>query len=194
MSTLLRPVGPREPRVYWVRRAALVVVVLIVIFVIAKACSGGGGGKPAAGPAPRPSVTPTHTKPAVPACQADALTLKLSTDTTTYTVGQAPTLIGTFSNPTGTTCKLSRAASDEVWTVTSGPATVWTTQGCPPAQSVPKQLKIQAGATKVVNLQWDGHVRGSSCQDGAVAQAGTYVLHATLDGVKGTKSPFHITG
>jgi hypothetical protein len=130
----------------------------------------------------------------VAACDPASLKLSLSTDTTTYTSGQAPKLIGVFSNPTSTACKLARSAANEIWTIRSGKPTVWSTKGCPATSSVPKHMKITAGATKTVSIFWNGHVRTSSCQEGGVASAGTYTLHATLDGVVGKPAVFHITG
>jgi hypothetical protein len=171
-----------------------VLVLLVVIIVIAVSCSGGSGkSPPAAGgnPGPQPTVTQS---PQVTTCLPTALTLAVSTDTVAYTTGQAPKLIGVFTNPTSTTCKLSRTASGEIWTIKSGAPTVWTTQGCP-RTAVPAHMKIAAGGTKQLSLFWDGHVRGADCKDGAVAQAGTYRLYATLDGVTAANPAiFHITG
>jgi hypothetical protein len=122
----------------------------------------------------------------------------MSTDTATYTSGQAPTLIATLGNPTGPTCKLARSAANEIWTVKSGPPTVWTTQGCPSTTtSIPKQMKIASGATKRLSMQWNGHLRSSSCQDLGVALAGTYTAMASIDGVAVPAKKaaiFHITG
>jgi len=103
-------------------------------------------------------------------------------------------LNATFTNPTATTCKLARAASDEIWTIKSGTPTVWTTQGCTTTATVPKQMKIAAGATKIVSMFWNGKLRTSACTETTYAQAGTYRLYGTLDGVKGKVSVFHITG
>jgi hypothetical protein len=193
VSTVLRPVGPLSSRVYWIRRAVLVLALLVLVIAIAVSCSGGSAKKPT-GAAGKPDPQQTSSQPAQPpACDATALKLSVSTDTVTYTSGQAPKLIGTFSNPTTTTCRLARAVSAEIWTIKSGTPTVWTTQGCP-GSAVPAHAKILAGGTRLVSIFWDGHVRGSDCKDAAVAAAGTYRLYATLDGVQQTKpAVFHIT-
>lgn len=194
VSTVLRPVGPHEPRVYWIRRAILLAIIAIVIIVVAAECSGGGGGNKGnhgAGQPSSPTTTPSSIKPTVPPCSPVSLRLALSTDTTTYTSGQAPKLIGVFVNQSSTTCKLVRSARNEIWTVKSGPPTVWTTQGCP-VSAVPKKMKIASGATKTISIFWNGRLRDSSCREGAVATAGTYVLNANLDGVSGKVAVFHI--
>jgi hypothetical protein len=189
----LRPVGPRPSRVYWVRRAVLLAIVLILIVVVAEACSGGGAGGKGGNAGGSPTVRHTS-KPPLAACTPSALTLTMSTDTKTYTSGQAPKLIGTFTNPSSTACKLARSASEETWTIKSGTPTVWTSKGCDSSTSnVAKQLKVGAGATKVVSIFWNGHLRASDCKDSGVAKAGTYRLYATLDGVTGKPAIFHIT-
>jgi hypothetical protein len=193
---VLRPVGPRGRRVYWVRRAVLLGVIAIVIIVVAAECSGGGGGGGGghnhnAGGGPQ-TLTPTTTKPTVAACDPTSLKLTLSTDTANYTPGQSPRLIASFANQSSTTCKLARSAANEIWTIKSGSPTVWTTQGCPPESKVPKHLKLPAGATKTIDLFWNGHLRTSSCVEGAVAQPGTYTFDANLDGVEGNTVVFHI--
>lgn len=193
MSTVLRPVGPLPPKVYWIRRAVLLGIIAIIILLLATQCGGGGGGKNK--PNSHPATTPTGTStsaPSIPACDPQALKATVSTDTTTYTVNQAPNLTATLANPGTTTCKLSRSAAAEIWTVKSGTPTIWTTEGCS-AGPVAPHLKIAAGATKQLSIQWNGHLRGSDCNDGAVAQPGTYRLYATIDGVKAANPAiFHI--
>lgn len=193
VSTVLRPVGPLPPRIYWIRRAILVIALLVLVIVIAVSCSGGSSKPPAAGGRPGPQQTHTPQPSQIAACDPTALTLTVSTDTVTYTTGQAPKLTGVFTNPTSTTCRLARLASDEIWTIKSGTPTVWTTQGCP-GPAVPAHMKIAAGATKIVSMFWNGKVQNAACKEGATAQAGTYTLHATLDGVTAAKAAvFHIT-
>jgi hypothetical protein len=194
MSTVMRPVGPLPPRVYWIRRSVVLGVILIVILLLATQCgSGGGGGGGPTGTGANPNPTTSTTPPAtVTTCDPTALQLTVSTDTTTYTTGQAPTLTATLANPGTTACRLARDVSNEVWTIKSGTPTVWSTQGCS-ADPVSPQLKIAAGATKQIHTMWNGHLRGADCKDAAVAQPGTYRLYATIDGVRAANpSIFHI--
>jgi hypothetical protein len=194
VSTVLRPVGPRGPRVYWIRRAILLAIVLVVVIVLAAECSGGGG-KPSGSHQSgqnQPGTTPSSTKPAVPLCSTSALSLTLSTDTKSYTSGQSARLIAAFANNGSVRCKLVRSAASEVWTIKSGPATVWTTEGCPESK-VPKQMKLTPGVEKTISILWNGRLRNSTCQEGAVASAGHYAFDANLDGVPGQEALFTIS-
>jgi hypothetical protein len=205
MSTVLFPVGPHEPRVYWVRRAVVFVIVLVLIIVLVEVFSGGSGkakakkNKPVAHPststsAPATTISSSPPTTQVAACDTNTLKLALSTDSDSYKSGQAAKLIGKFSNPATTDCTLSVAPSQEIWTIKSGPPTVWTTQGCT-ASTPAKTVTIKAGGTKHVSITWDGFRSApSGCSKGPVATAGEYTLHATLDGVTApTAAVFHIT-
>ncbi|HEX3822952.1 MAG TPA: hypothetical protein VHV79_00620 [Mycobacteriales bacterium] len=204
MSTLLFPVGPHEPRVYWVRRAVVVVVLVVVLIVLIELFSGGSS-KPKAKDKANPHVTTSTSAPAttsssapattqVTACDPSTLKLTLSTDSDSYKSGQAAKLIGVFSNPATTACTLSVAPSQEIWTIKSGPPTVWTTHGCTSSKA-PKQATIKAGGIKQVSIIWNGFRSAvSGCGNGPVATAGEYTLHATLDGVTASKAAiFHVT-
>lgn len=196
MSTILRPTGPRGPVVYWVRRGVLIAIVLVLIILLAKACSGGSSTTPPPKADPSPNNTASTTAssaPAVTACDPAALTLTVDTDSSTYTAGQAPKLIGVFANNTSTACKLTQSPSEEIWTVKSGTALIWTTQGCAPSTPA-ETVKIRAGATKMVSIFWPGYVQTADCGKGAVASPGEYTLDATLDGVKAERrAVFQIT-
>jgi hypothetical protein len=191
VSTVLRPVGPLPPGVYWRRRALLLLALIVIIIVIAVSCSGGGGGKPTANPNPRPTASTT---PTAGPCAPTALKLTLSTDATTYAVGATPTFIGAFTNTSATTCKLTLSPANETWTVTSGP-TVWTNAHCQRSQLAHTKT-IRPGGSRTVSFQWDGKtlVTTTGCTPGNQAQPGVYTLLATLDGLQASGGAvFHIT-
>jgi hypothetical protein len=202
MSTVLRPVGPQEPRVYWLRRAVLITLVLVLIVVVAKACSGGGGGsgdnKTKAGHHPSasvsPSTTPSTSSPAVAPCDPTALTLTLTTDskTNTFAEGQGAKFIGTFHNPGASACTFTFAPANEDWLVMSGPAKVWTTEGCT-SSTLTKDVTINAGGHKKVSVTWDGKAQGANCADSDTAKNGEYTLTGTLDSIKGNTVVFHVS-
>jgi hypothetical protein len=204
VSTVLFPVGPHEPRVYWLRRAVLVGLILILIVVLIEVFSGGSGkaaakkGHPVIHPSTSVSPSTTPSSPTatgqVAACDPTTLNLVLSTDSDSYTSGHAATLFGAFSNPGATACTLSVAPSQEIWTIKSGPPTVWTTKGCT-SSTAAKQITIKAGGTKKVSIVWNGfRSADTGCGNGPVATAGEYTLHATLDGVTAPHAAiFHIT-
>ena len=77
MSGLLRPVGPEDPQVYWLRRAAILVgLLLVVVLVVALSRLGGSTrmAEPSASPTPlllaTPSATATPEPAATPAPEA----------------------------------------------------------------------------------------------------------------------------
>jgi hypothetical protein len=197
MSTVLRPVGPHEAWVYWVRRAVLVGVIVVILVVAIVVFAGGSPSKPRAkSPGPSPTVsTSTSTTPAttqVSACDPSALKLVLSTNSDTYPAGQSPTLVGEFTNSASTACTVSIDPANDVWRITSGTDRIWTTKGCA-SKGTTKQLKLKPGGTKMVSIAWDGRRLTSGCDEGTVALPGEYVLRATLNGVKGQPAVFHIT-
>jgi hypothetical protein len=186
MSTVMRPVGPLPPRVYWIRRSIILGVILIVILLLATQCGGGGGGGKKGGSPTTPNSNTTTTTPqSAPACTSTNLNITVSTDTTRYTSGQAPTLTATLANTGTTDCKLARNVSNEIWTIKSGSPVVWTTKGCS-ADPVAASIKVAAGATKQIHTTWNGYIRGPDCKDTTVAAPGHYRLSATIDGVKAT--------
>jgi hypothetical protein len=197
VSTVLRPVGPHEPWVYWVRRAVVVGAIIVIVVVVILVLAGGSSSKPRAkSPGPTPSVsTSTSTTPTtqqVSACDPSALKLVLSTNSDTYTAGQSPTLVGEFTNSSTTACTLTTGPANQVWRITSGTDKIWSTKGCT-TSGASKQLKIKAGGTKMVSITWDGRRLGTGCDAGTLALPGEYVLRATLSGVKGQPAVFHIT-
>jgi hypothetical protein len=196
MSTVLHPVGPLGARVYWLRRAVLIGVVVVLVVVVIVVFSGGSGKPKAKSPPPTHPTTTTSSSPPptkqTSACDPSSLKLVLSTDSDTYTAGQTPTLIGEFTNSSSTACTLTTSPSQQIWRITSGTDKIWTNKGCTTA-GASKQLKLKAGGTKMVSISWDGRRIESGCTPGSVVLPGEYVLHATLNGVKGQPAVFHVT-
>lgn len=201
VSTVLRPVGPHEPRVYWLRRAVVIGLILVLIVVLTEAFAGGSSKPPKKNrPVTHPSTTTTATSSAstpatttVSACSPTALTLALSTDSDSYKAGQSVKLIGAFSNSGTSSCTLSVAPSREIWTVKSGTDTIWTSKHCV-SSDLAKQVTIKAGGRNTVSTVWDGHRQDPGCASGAVALRGEYTLSATLDGMAAkTAAIFHVT-
>jgi hypothetical protein len=197
VSSVLRPVGPESPGTYWLRRAGIIAVLVVLIILLAHACSGGGGAKNpgAARVGPSPSVSadpsPTTTKQKKPACN-DRLAAALATDQKSYAVGDNPKFTATLSNTGTTSCTLVSGASRQVWTVTSGHDQVWTTQGCVASQAVAR-LTIKAHGEYTTSVVWNGRRRDSHCNVGEQATAGTYVVSATIDGVRATPVVFRVS-
>ena len=192
MSSVLSPIGPLPPRVYWMRRFFVLGLPLIVIAIIAVSCSGGSK-SPSAGSGGTPSsggTTPSSSGGG--ACAPGDLSAVLSTSAAVYTVGQQPQFIGKITNVSALPCQLTTSPSDETWTVSSGPASWWTTGGCPRSKVSATKL-LSPGASRTVTVVWDGHRLEPGCSSGGAALPGTYHLDATLDGVAAQQVTFHFT-
>lgn len=200
MSSVLFPVGPLPPRVYWVRRLVVLALPLILIIVIAVSCSGGGGSPAATGNGSGPTSSPTTSSSASnpnAACAAGQLsaTLAVSAANSTYQVGESPAFTGTITNVSASTCQLTTNPATETWKVKSGAAEWWTTDasgGCT-ISNAPVTKSLAPGATRKVSISWNGYRLLPGCTRGEQAQPGTYVLRATLDGVTAQKAVFHFT-
>lgn len=192
MSSVLSPVGPQPPQVYWLRRGLVLGVPLILIVIIAVSCSGGskkpsagstgGGGSPTS-----PSTTQSST-----ACAPGDLSAQISTSASVYALGAAPVFTGILTNVSAQPCLLTTSPSTENWTVTTGADKFWTTgpsAGCP-RSAVSTTKALAPNASRTVTITWDGKRLEPGCTSGDAAAAGEYVLHAKLDGVAAQKVVF----
>jgi hypothetical protein len=106
MSTLLHPVGPEPPNVYWRRRAIAVgaVVILIIVLVMIIKAMAGGGDKPSPSDSPSPSVSQSGSTdaavppPEVPDCEAKDIKLELAADAGSYPGAEEPSFTATVAN------------------------------------------------------------------------------------------------
>jgi hypothetical protein len=198
VSSVLSPVGPERPTVYWLRRSVIVIIVIAIVLLVAHACSGGSAKRPAAGAAhpgvantTSPQPSDSASPPATPRCTAADLSVSLATDSSTYPLGREPKFTATFRNTSGTTCRLDSSAAGRTWTVTSGPVTTWTTAGCH-LTGKPTRAKLTSTSTASVSISWDAHRNDSTCTVGSAALAGTYVVRATFGGVTAKPAIFHL--
>jgi hypothetical protein len=197
VSSVLSPVGPHRPAVYWLRRVVLIVILVALVLLVSHACSGGSPTHPAADAHPgatgstSPQPSDTASPPATPRCTPADLSVALTTDRSTYAVGREPKFTATFRNTSGTTCRLVSTAASRDWTVTSGRVTTWTTAGCTHSGS-PTKAKLGTTRTATVSITWDAHRNDSSCTVGSAALPGTYVVRATFGGITARPAVFHV--
>jgi hypothetical protein len=196
VSSVLSPVGPERPAVYWLRRVVVIVIVAALVLLVAHAC-GSSSPKPAADTGPRvvnttsPQPSDSASAPATPRCTPADLSVSLATDSLTYPLGRKPKFTATFRNISAATCRLVSTVASRKWTVTSGPVTNWTTAGCHLTGS-PTKAKLASTRTATVSITWDAHRNDSSCAIGSAALPGTYVLRGTFDGVTAAPAVFHV--
>ncbi|WP_210479870.1 hypothetical protein [Naasia sp. SYSU D00948] len=140
------PVGPQPASVYWRRRilvllgliAAIAVVVLIVVRPGANAAPADPSPSPdstaAAEPSAAPAATPTPTAAADPsaiaACAPGQVSVTAVTDKTTYGTEELPQLSFTIANVGAAPCTLNVGTTAQVFTITSGSDTIWTSTDC----------------------------------------------------------------
>ena len=194
-NTLLRPVGPRPPRVDWTRRLVLLVVVAVVVVIVAKACSGGSApsGSPTAGATDSPAATASPTAAAVPDCLRRDLTVTAATDASTYPAGSSPRLSAVVRNVSDHTCRFRTSPGDRVWTIVSGSDQVWTSADCAGKGAIARS-RLKAGKTIAYTLVWNRHRSAKDCPvDTPQAPRGTYQLHVTVNGVAADTVVFHLT-
>jgi hypothetical protein len=196
VSSVLSPVGPERPTVYWLRRVVVIIILLALVLLLAHAC-GGGSAKPAADARPgvvnstSPQPSDSASAPATPRCTHAELSVSLATDSSTYAVGRKPKFTATFRNISGATCRLVSTVASRTWTVTSGPVTNWTSAGCHLPGSATR-AKLASTRTATVSITWDAHRNDSSCTVGSAALPGTYVLRGTFGGLTATPAVFHV--
>ena len=193
---LLRPVGPRPARVYWVRRLVLLAVLVVIVFAVAKAC-GGGGSDPTGSPAPRSTQSPSAAASPSPTrtagCLSRDLAVTAETDASTYPPGSEPRLSAVVRNVSDHACRFRTSPGDRVWTIVSGPDRVWTSADCTQKGGVARS-RLRAGKTIAYALVWNRHRSANDCPtDAPEATPGTYVLRVTINGVAADRVVFHLS-
>lgn len=194
-NTLLHPVGPLPPGVYWRRRLVAFAILAVVILVVAVACSGSGSSprRPAA-VVHSPTPTATATATAAAACARADLTVSASTDATSYAAGVLPRLTMVVRNAGAAACTLTDGPSLRTWTVISGSDRVWTTNGCVASKTVRTRV-LAPQATVRHTIVWNRHRSGNDCAaSDTEAGPGTYQLTASFDGTRSGVVVFHLKG
>lgn len=192
MGSLLHPVGPEEPRVYWVRRALVLVTVAVVAIAVVwlvwpkgaavTATPGGTSPSPSAPvtTAPTPSTSPSPTTPAGPvACDPAAMRLTVAGfQRVKVSTKQAFTL--SVINGGAEPCILTISQDTYSLTVRSGKDRIWSTADCKkwlPAE----KLTIKPETAHEFTVEWPLRRSSSGCKtDKDKLKPGTYVATAVL--------------
>lgn len=193
----------REPRSVYVRRrlwvlAGLVAVIAIIALVIWKPGSTSG-----AEPDPTPvtkstsSPSPTPSSSASPGeageCADDAVVVEALTDKSNYVAGELPQLSLRITNTSDSACSINVGTAAQVFTITSGSDTYWTSTDCQvePADAI-VELAAEQSVESTAPIAWDRTRSSPSTCDGdrpAVPAAGaSYHLSTSVDGVESAES------
>ncbi|TAK70155.1 MAG: hypothetical protein EPO13_04085 [Actinomycetota bacterium] len=219
MSSVLNPVGPEPPGVYWRRRALLVIVLLLLVLLIWWLFFKPAGGSPAATPAPsgspsasavtspspsstaKPSASPSASVPTSPSqspaepgnCAPADIAVTATTDAASYKVGSTPKLTLRVTNSSATACKRDVGQKANEIVVSSGGVKVWSSDDCG-STSGTDVVTLQPGQSYSTTVTWDGRLTGPTCSTaGKVAQAGSYAVVARNGDVTSKATPFALT-
>jgi hypothetical protein len=163
MSTIKNPVGPQPPSVYWRRRllllAVLVAVVVVVILILVRPGSGGtktptGGQTAGQNPSTPASASPGNS---ATACDPSVIALTAVTDAANYAAGVKPQLSMTITNNGASSCTIDVGTDAQVYTITSGSDTIWSSTDCQTDKTALKQV-LESGASKALSttpFAWD---------------------------------------
>lgn len=193
MGSLLHPVGPEEPRVYWVRRSLVVVVALALVVGVAWLVWPKEPAISAVPPPTSPTVTPSVAN--TPTTQAPS-----PSQTPTGPVACDPTLtkLGvagfqkikvdakntaftlTVTNNTKVACILTVSPKTYKLTVTSGKDRIWSTAHCEKWLPI-GEVTLDGGATHEFSVTWTLRRSSEGCKLAKdKLKPGTYVATASL--------------
>lgn len=200
MSAVLHPVGPRGPRVYWVRRLvviALVVVLVVGAFLVAQALRGGAagpsdGGQPAVTDVPTDSAAEDVAAEGPAACAPTDLAVTLTTDAGSYAPGTPVVLTVAITNNAATSCTVDAGEASREIVVTSGTDRIWSSFDCP-TEPAERLLLLPSGARDEVAITWGRTRSAAGCPaDQPAPRAGTYTAVASVAGAASTAAVFDL--
>ncbi|HWS58031.1 MAG TPA: hypothetical protein VN257_05785 [Actinotalea sp.] len=195
MSTVLHPVGPQPPRVYWIRRTAVLIALALVGLVIGVlwwAVFGRGDTAAEDAPAaqteaaaeqPTGEAQEVAAEPSGPvACAAADLAVTLTADGRSYPAGTAPTFALAVTNNGSSSCTLDGGEANREVLVTSGSDRIWSSLDCL-ADPVEQLQLLESGGRFEATVAWPRVRSAQGCPaDLAEPRPGTYTAVATVLG------------
>jgi hypothetical protein len=113
-------------------------------------------------------------------CPDSALRVEVSTDASTYRVGDQPVVRLTITNTSGSACQRDVGAAEQEVVITAGDRRIWSSDDCSPGGD-PDVRTIQPGETLHYAVTWPGLTSQPGCTDRhEVAGAGSYTLVGRL--------------
>jgi hypothetical protein len=128
------------------------------------------------------SASPSATPSASPTCDQKLVTVKATTNKTSYAADEKPVLSLTVTNGGKLPCKVNIGTSQMDFLVTSGSDRVFSSADCQ-AASTDLVKTIAPGKSETANFPWPRNRSVQGCEavpDGAVAGGGYYVFIAKL--------------
>jgi len=204
--SLMSPVGPEQPGVYWRRRLMVLAAVLLLLiafwFLFLR-----GRGSSSATPTPAPtnsssatsdptsspsgSSSPTDSK--VPACSDADIAVTIALDGTSFPSGSPVTLTQGIKNNGTEACRRDIGAKANTILITSGGYPVWSSDDCSPGGDS-NIVTMKPGDTYQVTVKWKGDVTEGTCpKNPAMAKAGGYDAQGKNGKVVSKTKAFEIT-
>jgi hypothetical protein len=189
MSSLMHPVGPEPASVYWRRRIIVIIGILVVLGLLWWLISPGGSSAPAsssASPTPLPTLTsaapttsasPSTSVSGAPCADTD-ITVSVTTDQQTYSVGGPVEFVMKISNTGTVPCVRDVGTLANTFVITSGGFDVWNSDACSSGDESQEE-EIPAGEAFAVKGTWDGTVTANGCENATPAEAGAYQVEAS---------------
>lgn len=207
MSTLLHPVGPHRPAVYWRRRVVLLLAVVAVVAVLWTLLGGGaeagqdgqeGAGATSSDTAASDTTASDTTASGTAssggvgaACSPEDLSVTVSTDATAYGPDDVPRFVVAVASSATAPCTVDVGAADAVeLVVTSGSDRIWSSADCrdsAPGDPVP----LAPGATEDISVSWQRLRSTPDCADDLPdVRPGTYQVTPVVGGEAGEPAVF----
>lgn len=217
VDSLMKPVGPQPPAVYWRRRAAVVGGLLLPLIAIILLWPSGGDpaptaatdqtspspsatGSEAASPSPSPtssdtspSATPSPTSTKVVECSDSDIVIDTKVDTAEPRVGQPVAVSMTIANVSDSPCTRDVGPVVNEFLITSGGYRVWSSDDCNPGG--PSQIEtIPAGQAFVVQANWPAIITSPGCPSPQQpAQPGSYDVAGANGSIVGSSAGFALS-
>lgn len=189
MSTVLWPVGPEPPGVYWRRRIVVLIVLIAVLvllwWLVFGRNSGGDGAAPAPGPSPTasPTAEPTPTESPSPSptrtdfsCADADILVEAGSEMAIYPVGSTPQMFLTITNIGVVECRRDVGPGANELTVQFQGEVLWSSDDCNP-NSDSDIISLKRGESFTTEVVWDGRTSAAGCpSDQPLVEAGEYSI------------------
>ncbi|MAT61625.1 MAG: hypothetical protein CMH41_08305 [Micrococcales bacterium] len=202
MSSVINPVGPEDPKIYWRRRALVIGAFLLLLLFIWLISRGGSEGDPSATESSAPPPAASETAAPAPTgsttdgegtCADSDIEVAVEPDATAYPSGTEPQITLTIQNSGSESCTRNIGSDANSIQVSSGGVRVWSSDDCDTAGTADVQT-LDPQAVASVTVPWPRTISAEGCpvqpSDQAAAQPGSYdVIGKNLD-VKSDKVAF----
>ncbi|MEN9741106.1 MAG: hypothetical protein RIR66_62 [Actinomycetota bacterium] len=196
MSGVIHPVGPKNPRVYWVRRALLAGAIFSTLVLIFSLLNGkdespvvNASPLPAPSQSEIPTVLPGQTQSASPSssvtkspavttdCTDEQISVVVAMYPANPKVGQDIKISMTITNTGTVDCFRDVGNGANEITIISGPALIWSTDHCNPSTASDVR-KLSPNQKLTISATFNGTQTSKGCVKHNQSTAGTYWAHA----------------